>query len=46
LTMFEGILTQIASVQTQEQFDESLQSAAMPFMSIFMILSQASNAAD
>ena len=46
LTMIDGILTKIESAKTQEQFDESIQSAALPVMSAFMMLSQAVGGAD
>ena len=46
LTMFDGILTKIASAETQEQFDQSLKEATMPLMSIFMMLSQAAEAVE
>lgn len=42
LTMFDGLLTKIASAETQEQFDQSLTETTMPLMSIFMMLNQAS----
>ena len=45
-TMCDGILTKIASAQTQEQFDQSLQESAMPLMSIFMMLNQASGSSN
>ena len=46
LTMIDGILTKIESAETQEQFDASIQSAALPVMSAFMMLSQAVGGAD
>ena len=46
LTIIEGILTKIETAKTQEQFDESLKSAVLPAMSIFMMLSQAVGATD
>ena len=39
--MFEGIMNQIVSAKTQEQFDQSLKESAMSLMGIFMMLSQA-----
>ena len=41
LAMFEGIMNQIVSAKTQEQFDQSLKESAMSLMGIFMMLSQA-----
>lgn len=41
LGIFEGILSQIESAQTQEAFDLALQSAAMPLMGLFMMGGQA-----
>jgi hypothetical protein len=37
LTMLDGVLTQIAAAQTQEQFDQSLQGAMMPIMGLMMM---------
>ena len=42
LTMFDGLLTKIASAETQEQFDQSLKEVTMPLISIFMMINQAS----
>ena len=46
LTMLDGILTKIESAKTQEQFDESLRSAVLPVMGIFMMLGQAASDAN
>ncbi len=43
ITTFEGILLNIESAKTQEEFDQSLKSSAMPLMSVFMLLSQSAN---
>ena len=37
LTMIDGVLTQIAVAETQEQFDQSLKGAMMPLMGLMMI---------
>jgi hypothetical protein len=37
LTMIDGVLTQIAAAETQEQFDQSLQGAMMPIMGLMMM---------
>jgi hypothetical protein len=37
LTMIDGVLTQIAAAETQEQFDQSLQGAMMPLMGLMMM---------
>jgi hypothetical protein len=37
LAMVEGVLTQIDSAETQEQFDQALQGAMMPLMAIMMM---------
>ncbi|MFQ3224852.1 MAG: hypothetical protein ACI8Z5_001104 [Lentimonas sp.] len=37
LAMLDGVLTQIAAAETQEQFDQSLQGAMMPMMGIMMM---------
>ena len=42
LTMFDGLLTKIASAETQEQFDQSLKEITMPLISVFMMINQAS----
>ena len=37
LTMVDGVLTQIAAAETQEQFDQSLKGAMMPLMGMMMM---------
>lgn len=37
LTMIDGVLTQIAAAETQEQFDQSLKGAMMPLMGLMMM---------
>ncbi|CAA6677292.1 MULTISPECIES: hypothetical protein [unclassified Lentimonas] len=37
LAMMDGVLTQIAAAETQEQFDQSLQGAMMPLMGLMMM---------
>ena len=37
LTMIDGVLTQIAAAETQEQFDQSLKGAMMPIMGLMMM---------
>ena len=37
LTMLDGVLTQIAAAETQEQFDQSLKGAMMPIMGLMMM---------
>jgi len=37
LTMIDGVLTQIAAAETQEQFDQSLKGAMMPIMGLIMM---------
>ena len=46
ITMMDGVLNQIASAQTQEQFDKSLKDSTMPLMGIFMMLNQATGIAN
>lgn len=43
ITMVEGILLNIESAETQEQFDQSLRNSAMPLMGTFMMLNQSIN---
>ena len=40
LTMIDGTLTQIESAETQEQFDQSLKGAVMPFVGMMMMFDQ------
>lgn len=40
LTMVDGVLTQIAAAETQEQFDQSLKGAMMPLMGMMMMMGQ------
>ncbi len=37
LTMIDGVLTQLAAAETQEQFDQSLKGAMMPIMGLMMM---------
>ena len=37
ITMLEGVLVQIESAETQEQFDQALQGAMMPIMGLMMM---------
>lgn len=37
ITMLEGVLTQIETAETQEQFDQALQGAMMPIMGLMMM---------
>ncbi len=46
ITMLDGVLNHIASAQTQEQFDKSLEDSTMPLMGIFMMISQATGMAN
>ncbi|MFT5836576.1 MAG: hypothetical protein ACI9ZV_000072 [Candidatus Azotimanducaceae bacterium] len=39
IAMIEGVLTQIESAETQEQFDQALQGAMMPIMGLMMMQS-------
>ena len=40
MIMFEGILTKVASAETQEQFDQSLKEATLPFIGVLVMLNQ------
>ncbi len=37
IAMFEGVLAQVESAETQEQFDQALQGAMMPIMGLMMM---------
>lgn len=37
ITMFDGVLNQLESAETQEQFDQALQGAMMPIMGLMMM---------
>lgn len=45
LTMLDGVLSQLESAETQEQFDQALQGAMMPLFGLLMMSQQQMNAA-
>lgn len=46
LTMLDGMLTNIESAETQEQFDQSLKDSTMPLLSTLMMFRQTINGSD